>query len=156
MLCSAVLGSAFQALQLHTACIVITAWLYSLPDLTEFVAAFTWMLDPLLRRQWMQTHSQRQSHPTTASTASMCSWSNILVGTVILPLRSRHFHNQVLAKYSQPPFPSGLQMDLVLCAIVAKGNDYLPALRGAGGPVNSLVLWKQYLKLRRSPQWCHE
>ncbi|KAL3147174.1 hypothetical protein ABBQ32_002680 [Trebouxia sp. C0010 RCD-2024] len=62
----------------------------------------------------------------------------------------------VLAKYSQPPFPSGLQMDLVLCAIVAKGNDYLPALRGAGGPVNSLVLWKQYLKLRRSPQWCHE
>ena len=50
----------------------------------------------------------------------------------------------------------GLKMDLVLCAIIAKGNDYLPAVRGAGGPVNSLTLWKQYLRLRKSPQWSHQ
>ena len=53
-------------------------------------------------------------------------------------------------------FPSGLKMDLVLCAIIAKGNDYLPAVKGAGGPVNSLTLWKQYLRLRKSPQWRHQ
>ncbi len=48
---------------------------------------------------------------------------------------------------------TGLNMDLVLIAMIAKGNDYLPAVRGVGGSANSLTLWKSYLRLRQLPQW---
>ncbi|DBB05165.1 TPA: hypothetical protein ACH3X3_010411 [Trebouxia sp. C0006] len=51
---------------------------------------------------------------------------------------------------------TGLNMDLVLIAMIVKGNDYLPAVRGIGGSANSLTLWKSYLRLRQSPQWSNQ
>ncbi|DBB01593.1 TPA: hypothetical protein ACH3X1_000240 [Trebouxia sp. C0004] len=51
---------------------------------------------------------------------------------------------------------TGLNMDLVLIAMIVKGNDYLPAVRGISGSANSLTLWKTYLRLRRSPQWSNQ
>lgn len=51
---------------------------------------------------------------------------------------------------------AGLGIDLVLVSMLAKGNDYLPAIRGLGGVANSLSLWKTYLKLRLSPRWLEQ
>ena len=51
---------------------------------------------------------------------------------------------------------AGLDIDLVLVSMLAKGNDYLPAIRGLGGAANSLSLWKTYLKLRLAPRWLEQ
>ncbi|KAL0035693.1 hypothetical protein WJX79_008956 [Trebouxia sp. C0005] len=51
---------------------------------------------------------------------------------------------------------TGLNMDLILIAMIVKGNDYLPAVRGISGSANSLTLWKSYLRLRQSPRWSNQ
>jgi len=51
---------------------------------------------------------------------------------------------------------TGLNTDLVLIAMIVKGNDYLPAVRGISGSANSLTFWKSYLRLRQSPRWSNQ
>ena len=50
---------------------------------------------------------------------------------------------------------TGLSADLVLITMISKGNDYLPAVRGAAAAASStsLDLWKKYLSLRQQPAW---
>ena len=51
----------------------------------------------------------------------------------------------------------GLKRDLVVCAIMAAGNDYLPSVPGGGlaSKPGKPSLWACYLGLRTAPGWRH-
>ena len=51
----------------------------------------------------------------------------------------------------------GLKRDLVLCAIMGAGNDYLPSVPGGGltPRLGRPSLWACYLGLRAQPGWRH-
>lgn len=47
-------------------------------------------------------------------------------------------------------------MDLVLLAMMSKGNDYLPAVSGCPAAEGSLGYWKRYLRLKQAPRWANQ
>jgi hypothetical protein len=50
---------------------------------------------------------------------------------------------------------SGCAADLTVIAVLAAGNDYLPALRGTSlnDSATTPSLWSLYLRLRDEPEW---
>ncbi len=50
---------------------------------------------------------------------------------------------------------SGCAADLTVIAVLAAGNDYLPALRGTSlnDSATTPSLWSLYLRLRDQPEW---
>lgn len=52
----------------------------------------------------------------------------------------------------------GCAADLTVIAVLAAGNDYLPALRGTSlpGTIVTPSLWKLYLRLRNTSQWADQ
>lgn len=52
---------------------------------------------------------------------------------------------------------TGMNMDLVLLAMMSKGNDYLPGVGcSCAGGANSLGFWKRYLSLKQTPRWAYQ
>lgn len=51
---------------------------------------------------------------------------------------------------------TGLDIDLVLIAMLSKGNDYMRAIKGLSSSTSSPALWKTYLKLKLDRRWVQQ